>query len=176
MRQALVPGAELDMVTPADLDERFERIDRRFDALIRDELRGVKPIRSRGSFSYLGAVSENYSIVIPGPNSGYIWSVMYLAFNWSASTLNSAYFARTTSPQNFGNTDFDPNQLRDMLGFNVVNASERSFSQTFSRGQLLLNSDESLVAFGTTGAAAVAMAMTIDAIEVPAEMVGKLVI
>lgn len=86
MRQQIQQGAVFDFLTKQELQEEMGH---RFDALIRDMARGVKLIRFRQPAT-TDAIG-NFTTLIPGPESGYIWDIKRV------TVAGSAYFPSNNS-------------------------------------------------------------------------------
>jgi hypothetical protein len=152
-------GAEVDFLDKGELDDSLSRYFSRQESA---KLQGIKYFRLP---MLIGSVSGNaFSIGGTGPQQcgpgqGYAWSIRRLLINGltAGTTPDVANFYRHPNPQ----------PLWQLNGNN--------FGQTFGRLELLFLPGEYLVvkSVGTIAATGQIM-ITGDAVEVPAEMIGKL--
>lgn len=168
-------GAEVDFLTKGELDDSLEKQDeRRAKAAERERLSGVKYFRLPRLFAtpasgtvVLGqawsanGTSQVYTDQICGPNQGYVWSIRRI----SVTGLGT------------GNSPDLLNIYRNDITFDPVwQLNGNSFAYTFSRGELMLLPGEKLVASSLGSMTATTqVVLSGEAVEVPAELIGKLV-
>ena len=151
-------GEHYDLVSADELNQHTSRIEKRFDTFIRDLTRGLKVMRL-GPAAGTTDASGNVSITLQGPRSGYIWEIRRIAV--AGNTADSVTVYRSTD----GTTN--PNQYLGVLPLT-------SYGALGSKSTFLMP-DESLVIVGTAlSTKSTTLTVTGEAIEVPAEMIGKL--
>lgn len=128
-------GAEIDVPTRDEVAEDLARAVRDeiggWQAAERTRARGIKHIRIAG----IGAQPAAQTLYIPnGPASGYKWSLRLLSVQISAADTCLAYI--TSSAPSAGSTP-----LRLISAFGTSNANQVA---TFAKGQVMLDSDESV--------------------------------
>ena len=178
MRVDMVPGHSYDLVSSEEMHGHMAGITAKMQEFIRQEVLGVKPVRFQSNVLVPGAAPA-YVTADASPQQGYIWSVtsLLLATNANA-TINATWF-RTQDPGNLAplvGGQPDPSTLRYLI--------DKQFSTTllamqkYGTGQLLVQPGEQIVC-GVSGAGVVAginFQVLGQAIEVPAEMIGKLLL
>lgn len=152
-------GAEVDFLDKGQLDDS---LDSYFNKQESAALAGIKYFRLPALIGSVSSSAFNIGGSGPiqvGPRSGYAWSIRRLLINGltAGTTPDVANFYRHPGPQ----------PLWQLNGNN--------FGQTFGRLELLFLPGEYLVAKSVgTVAATGQIIITGDAVEVPAEMIGKL--
>jgi hypothetical protein len=112
MRQYLKAGAAIDMLTKSELDESMGH---NFDAAIRSLLHGIDFLWFTGSSQ--GATT----VLIPGPESGYVWSIKFAAAQLAAAGQFCVYLGENTASAPIGSIATDPlNQAIATWTSNVV--------------------------------------------------------
>lgn len=157
-----IAGNPLDILTKQELESAMAT---KVDDVMREQLRGVKPIRvgqtGTGSTDGSGNIAET---LVPGvrPREGYVWTVRRVSCGIGGTGKIQLWWGETGASSNPGHFI---GLLDVAVGF-----------VTFSRGAFLLNNGESL-AVTATGLSALNSQFTIavQALEVPSEMVGKIV-
>lgn len=154
----ILPGHEYDIVSPAELHHAFQREQERMDAFMRDSVRGIKPLRLQPQYQEVAAGA--FSGVIMGPASGYAWVVKRLTtYGIAAADVNTAvinlYFGAEATDSLF----------IDQL---IPNAAWKG-----SADCLVVNSGEDLFILGTGVPSTSQVLVTGFAVEVPSEMIGK---
>lgn len=170
----ILPGESFDVVSHSELRHEIQALERRMDGYIRDVYRGVKPIRMRPIIN-MPANTTGF-IDAGGPRSGFYWTISLISYVVSAITGSSqnAYLYRTTDWSNA--TPFLAAGSNSIgLGY-IGTAASKGAPQTFGNGGILLHPDEHLVAYCPQQSTQQQAELIIDAIEVPAEMVGKILI
>lgn len=161
--QRLHPNlAAVDMVTAPEINEVMSN---RFDSYLRDRFRGIKwmrlPVMSgkvSGGAITLGISSGN----VCGPDSGFLWSVKRLI----VSGLTSG--ATPDIVNLYLNDNFSQSPLWQFNGNN--------FGYTFGKMELALMGGDTLSLQNVNTLTATGnITLTGELIEVPAEMMGKLV-
>jgi hypothetical protein len=171
MRVDMVPGSAYDLVSTKEMDSHISGIHSKMDQFLRQAVVGVKPIRSTSGLQT--ATGTFLRLVVPGPESGYIWSVSRVTIG-STFLVPGPMLFRTGDPNGIimsANLVPDgPSEMKNVYTFPASN-----MTVTFNKAQLLLQAGESLVAgLFDAGLAAHNFSLSFDAIEVPAEMIGKL--
>lgn len=158
-KMILTPGGELDLVTPADLQNHLDKQTRAIHQTIREEIRGVKHMRFRGQGNLSAATS---TVVIDGPQGGYAWSIRRISI--LGATSQPVNFFRTTDGVSSQNWNF----VAEFLTIPDI--------QIFSSNSCILLPDESML-FTPQGATPPGQVwIGGEAVEVPAEMLGKLLL
>lgn len=175
-RVAILPGHEYDLPNTQEVEGHFRNVNHRLDQILETAIRGVKPIR----FSSAPLIGQANGFVLPTvqtPKSGYVWAVTRVEFITTDSQATpTAYLLRTPSPQDVPVEASGGNISNETMRYVVDQFSTQGNAALhYSRGQLLLNAGEYLAALGFATVALSAM-LTGEAIEVPAEMIGKLLI
>lgn len=167
MRVDMVPGQSYDLVSNQEMHGHISALNNRMQEFIRQEYVGVKPIRfSSGLKPY--AINTQVILSTSGPNAGYIWAIQRVNIYADSGGTTSCVLYRTSDPTSL--LPF-PNGHKD-----YVMAFGNGNSQGFGKGQLLVNPGEVLAAFILNTTNAGNAILHGEAIEVPAEMVGKLLI
>lgn len=163
-------GAEVDTLTRGELREELARYRAEADAQAQGAMRGIKYFRLPRLYAtpasgtvILGEAwaGQPYTGQLLGPNEGYIWSVRRLACNGlgtgnSPDLLNIYRNGHSTDP--------------------VWQLNGNSWAYTFGKTEMILLPGERLIAASLGSmTATVQVTLTGDAIEVPAQMIGKLV-
>ena len=163
-------GATIDFLNKEELDDALTDYQKNAEAAEYEKLKGIKYFRLPRLYAtpasgtvVLGEAwsGQLYTGQIVGPNQGYIWAIRRLACNGlgtgsSPDELNIYRAGKHTDP--------------------VWQLNGNNFAYTFGRGELILLPGENLIAASVgsmTGTSQVTL--TGDAIEVPAELIGKLV-
>lgn len=176
----ILPGHTYDVVSPQELDAHFHQVNARLDEMVREVVRGVKVIRFRSN--KINVAVNATSFVCPSivaPQSGFVWSIAHVVLA-STAVPHNAMFARSPDPTVAGFSAFDiniPESLNILLDtFNTT--SRGTFSAlTYSKGAMIFQAGEFPMVVGTgSGTSATTMQMQGTAYEVPAEMVGKLIL
>ena len=170
----ILPGRTYSVASTEELAAHFAEVNQKLQHMMREAVVGVKPIRIKSQVLNLGAPG-GYKLAAPGPNSGFVWMVMRISSQDTAQTA-SRYVARV---HDIADIAIPPtaNTLDQTNVASIITAISggggAASSVTFSKGQFLLNAGEVPAVFGWT-TAATSVSFNGDAIEVPAEMVGKL--
>jgi len=156
------PGGEYDLVTPADLDKQLGSMsDRLVHNLVREEARGVKYIRLRA----LGSVSQTGILDCGGPKPGFAWSVRRISvittFNGTADLYRS--------------TDVTSVNAQGFIQEITVPSATFVGTWLFSSDAFILMPDEHAVITSLQSNLGSSTANG-GAIEVPVEMLGKLLL
>lgn len=158
MQQRITAGGMLDLLTKDELDLAMGH---HFDSAIRELYRGIAYIRLpllQGAASG-GTLTLGQGGTLNSPRQGYAWSVKRLAVNGLAT----------------GTTPDVVNLYRgDLMAYPVWQFNGNNFAYTFGKLELVLLPGENLVLSGTITATGT-ITLSGDAIEVPQEMIGKLV-
>jgi len=174
MRVDMVPGHSYDLVSSEEMHGHMAGITAKMQEFIRQEVLGVKPVRFTSGVT-LG-ITNPQKVVTEGPNAGYIWSILRI----SCSAPTAANAAVTIYRANdAGSLDLSAAAAAGALPYQVdfVPSANQNTAKTYSKGQLLLNAGEILVgSFAGAGVVGQPLIITGSAIEVPAEMIGKLLI
>lgn len=158
MRQQITAGGYFDFLTNEEFQEMMGH---HFDDFIREVVRGIKYIRMpllTGTASG-GVLTIGQGNTITAPEQGYAWSFKRLA----VSGLTTG-----TSPD-IVNLYRGDNLINPVWQFNGNN-----FAYTFGKLDMVLLAGENFVLNGTITSTS-QITLTGDAIEVPQEMLGKLV-
>lgn len=160
MRAVLQPGKEYDFLTPQEMHKGLNDMQGRLvDALVREELRGIRPVKLTGVFN------PNVTSYIAAPNAGYYWSIL----NLSVSNIQAG--------SNFGSIEFFVFPKGGTPSFSTSEAVLKISATTvtaFGKGQFLVDQDSAIGAVNTDTTNP--LSYRIWLVEVPAEMVGKLYI
>ncbi len=160
MKQDLGPLGMIDFLTDKELRESLGH---HFDSVVRDWVRGIKYMRLpllSGFADGSGNLTLGEGTTTNAPNQGYAWSVKRLAVSGLAS----------------GTTPDVVNVYRgDGLNNPVWQLNGNNFAYTFGKLDLVLLAGENLVLAGSTITSTALITLTGDCIEVPQEMLGKLV-
>lgn len=156
-KQIVDPGSVWDIVTPTDLESSLSKHGERLvSAIQQEQYRGIKPMRFRNNFT----LGNNQTQVVQGPRAGYVWSVRRVSI-WTTGTSQPVNLFVGTDSNTFQQNGF-------IVAFPTIPAG-----QVFSSHSLIVNPDEYLqFVSGATGPGAISV--NGFGIEVPAEMVGKL--
>lgn len=170
----ILPGRTYSVASTEELAAHFAEVNQKLQHMVREAVVGVKPIRFKSSPLTL-AGAGGYRLVANGPNSGFVWMVMRVSSQDTAQTA-SRYVARVHDISDLAipptaNT-LDPTEVSSIITA-ISGGGGAASSVTFSKGQFLLNAGEAPALFGWT-TAATTVQFNGDAIEVPAEMVGKI--
>lgn len=170
----ILPGRTYSVASTEELAAHFAEVNQKLEHMIREAVVGVKPIRFKSNPLTLAGVG-GYRLAANGPNSGFVWMVMRFSSQDTAQTA-SRYIARVHDISDLAippsATTLDPSEVASIIDV-VSGAGGASSSVHFSKGQFLLNAGEAPALFGWA-TAATTVQFNGDAIEVPAEMVGKL--
>jgi len=164
-------GAEIDTLTKGELDDSLKAYRAQGDALEQGALRGIKYFRLPRLYAtpasgtvVLGEAwaGQSYTDQFMGPNEGYAWSIRRLAVNGLGT----------------GNAPDVLNIYRNGWHSDPVwQLNGNNFCYTFGKAELLLLPGERLIARSVGSMlATVQITLTGDAVSVPAEMTGKLVL
>ena len=171
----ILPGRTYDVATSEELAEHFRAVNQKFEHLIKEAYVGVKPIRFSSSTINVPAPGAYKLASRQGPQQGFVWMVMRISSQDTAQTA-SRFVARVHDIADLAlmptAATFDVSQVDDVVHA-ISGGGGAASAITFSKGQFLLMSGEFPAIFGWT-TAATQVAFNGDAIEVPAEMVGKL--
>lgn len=168
MKFDMLPGHSYDLVSNEEMQGHVARITNKFDEFVRAEVQGIKPIRfTTGVQNMVTNIQAQYPIT-NSPKAGYIWAIMRVAAFSNAAGSTSMVLYKTNDPAAILPFPGDINGYVMAFGNGTI--------QNFSKGQLLLNAGEylSLFVLNTTNSGPVIMHG--EAIEVPAEMIGKLLL
>jgi hypothetical protein len=161
MQQKLGGIGVLDTLTKSELTEALGH---NVDQAVREELRGIKPIRvgqnATGTTDGTGNIAET---IVPGqPDQGYLWTLRRISCDIGGTGKIKIYWGQAGATAQAGH----------FIGLLDVSVGFLAFS----RGAALLNNGEQLVV-SATGLSVVSTVFTINyqALEVPSEMVGKIV-
>jgi hypothetical protein len=95
MRQEIRAGGSLDILTKSELTEAMGH---KFDEGIRDLLRGLDFMTFTGNGSGQQELASGAQVLtIPGPESGYTWSLKTLSVHFVMATGTTAPYAFTVS-------------------------------------------------------------------------------
>jgi hypothetical protein len=154
-------GSKIDILNQHEMREVM-RDAQRADAELRAALVGVKPMDKFYGVNVIGAAVQAFTTPNSMVAAGYMWAVMNMGFELSAAGVTRVYKG---SPPQFA------------LGsgrFVGQTASTATNSLTFSKGQLMLRTEDVLT-IQVPGAGNL-LSVFISAIEVPAERVGELLL
>jgi hypothetical protein len=158
MLQMVDLGSPVDLLTKDELSEALAE-----DARLRSTLAGVRPVEVFIPTSVIGAGVSIFSTSgqpPQAPANGYIWAVMLISTDLSASTVLNVYKGTPTAA--------------DIGGKPILrNAGAPEQVGTFSKGQLWLRPGDQLTFFPTAGNV---LSVYMVVIEVPAERVGELLL
>lgn len=160
MKQDLGPLGMIDLLTDRELKETLGH---HFDSVVRDWVRGIKYIRLpllAGFADGSGNLALGVSMTTNAPNQGYAWSVKRLA----VSGLTAGVTPDVVNVFRGGDSN---NPVWQLNGNN--------FAYTFGKLDLVLLAGENLFLTGASLASTSRITLTGDCIEVPQEMLGKLV-
>ena len=164
-------GATIDFLNKDELDDALTDYQKNAQAAEYEKLKGLKFIRlprlyatpASGTVRLGEAWAGNlYTDQIMGPNQGYIWSIRRLV----VTGLGTG-----TSPDviNF--------YRNGISGETVWQLNGNSFGQTFGKNEMVLLPDEKLIAQSVGSMTSTSqIVISGDAIEVPALMIGKLIL
>lgn len=164
-------GATVDFLNKDELSQELEKNQQRAQAAERESLSGIKYMRlplmyatpSNGTVR-LGEVwpGQPYTDQFAGPNQGYVWSIRRLV----VTGLGTG-----TSPDIM---NFYRNGVSGEL---IWQLNGNSFGETFGRAEMILLPDERLIA-QSLGSMTSTNQVTVrgDVIQVPSQMLGKLVV
>jgi len=138
-------------------------------------VQGVKPVRFRSL--PVKATGTPFAVVTAStPESGYVWSVLSLRGSIATAGNASTNWYRTSDPSVFGPGVNLTNETLPNFFDRVQNASANT-DFIYTKGELILNTGEYIVGvFFGAGVTNAWISITGEAIEVPAEMVGKLLL
>lgn len=177
MRVKLDIGAEVDFLTRDELRGELDKYRAEQDAREQGAVRGIKymriprlyatpasgTVRLGEAWSANGTV-QTYTGQIAGPNEGYIWSIRHLACNGLGT-------GSSPDELNIYNTGFMGGQEP------VWQLNGNNFGYTFGRAEMVLLGGERLIAQSVGSMTSTNQVMLYGAaIEVPSEMLGKLVL
>jgi hypothetical protein len=165
MKQDLGPLGMIDFLTDSELRQSLGH---HFDAVVRDWVRGIKLIRLPIMYGASnGSGAQVSPVFMPGPQSGYIWDVKRITVG------GPAIYGSSGGPfMNIykSNTIGDVQDTQFMAGLVVNNATY------FSKLSLSFFGGENLGFSGGGFANNAEFYVTGQVLEVPAEMVGKIVL
>ena len=169
-------GATIDFLNKDELDDALSKYQQSAEATEYEKLKGIKFFRlpvlyatpASGTVRLGEAWSANgtvqlYTGQVMGPNQGYVWSIRHLACNGLGT----------------GGSPDELNIYRDgyMGGAQPIwQLNGNNFAYTFGRGEMVLRGGEKLIA-QSVGSMTSTNQVTLygSAIEVPSELIGKLV-
>jgi hypothetical protein len=165
MKQDLGPLGMIDLLTDKELRESLGH---HFDSIQRDWVRGIKLIRLPiGVGQSDGDGNQIAPVIIPGPQSGYVWDLKRITVSGPAIyTSTSSAFLNLYR----GATQEDILDATFMAGLTVSNAT------TWPKLALTFFGGESLAFTGGNFGVSSEFYVNGQVLEVPAEMVGKLVL
>jgi hypothetical protein len=160
-----------------ELEQHTSRISSRIDELVAAEVRGVKPMRFFGTPINIAAPGPYKVVASQGPEQGYVWAVMRITSQDTAEVA-SRFVARVHDGSDLAlppsaNT-FDISDVKNLIAA-ISGGGGAGSNIGFSKGQFLLQGGEFAAVFGWA-TAATTVAFNGEAIEVPSEMIGKLLI
>ncbi len=150
---------------PLPAKELMESVGHRIDAFIRDWYRGIKLIRFN-SYANSDGSGNLAAVVIPGPESGYVWDLKRI------SIIGPAIYNSTSGP--FANI-FRGAVATDAVDSAFVSSLVVSNATTWPKLAVTYTAGENLLISGGNMAVNATALINGQAIEVPAEMLGKLV-
>lgn len=180
MRVDMVPGSSYDLVSSEEMRGHVQSISARMQEFVRAESVGIKPIRFASSRQDVAQNAAYKLTVNNAPQAGYIWSIMYV-YLACRNSPGCGYLGRAADPASvpLPSAAFKPDNdslpfLVDTFNFTSTNSAQ---ALAYGRGQMLVYQGEYLFAVGT-GNTLVTGTYQLNglAIEVPAEMVGKLIV
>ena len=149
MKQDLGPLGNVDMLTASELREELGH---RFSTFIREWYRGEDYL------SFFGTPNTT-TVTIPGPDSGYVWSLKLAAAQLSAAGALSVYPGEVTTVAPLG------------IASSVVNGGNNEAFITWTSNVVVLKDQRSLTLFA--GSQTI-LSYRVNVKQVPAEMQGKL--
>lgn len=171
----ILPGRTYSVASTEELAAHFAEVNQKFEHLIKEAYSGVKPIRFASSTIQLPGAGAYKLASRQGPQQGFVWMVMRLSSQDTAQSA-SRFIARVHDIADLALMPaaniFDVSQVDDVIHA-ISGGGGAASAITFSKGQFVLQAGEFPAVFGWT-TAATQVAFNGDAIEVPAEMVGKL--
>ena len=163
-------GAEIDTLTKGELDDSLRQYRQQGDAAAQGAVRGIKYFRLPRLYAtpasgtvVLGEAwaGQSYTDQFLGPNEGYVWAIRRLACNG----LNTG---QSPDLLNIYRNGWHSDPVWQLNGNN--------FCYTFGNPDMILLAGERLIARSVGSMVSTAqITVTGDAIEVPSEMIGKLV-
>jgi len=154
-------------------------INAKMQEYLRAEVVGVKPIRFFGQLT-TPAVAGGY-VVSAGtyPIAGYVWALQTISVVDTAAIMSAAYLTRATDNTPFALIANVPDAYTASKTLYVLStvpdANNLGFAQRFSGGQALYNAGEIPAVIVRIGVAQITTITIVgNVVEVPAEMVGKL--
>jgi hypothetical protein len=165
VKQDLGPLGQIDLLTSGELKEA---IGHRLDSYVRDWVRGIKVIRLPVTYGETDSGGNILPVVIPGPESGYVWDVRRITvtgpgiYGGAGGVFVNLYRGNTAAD------NVDTNLLANLTG--------QSGATIFPKLSVTLFPGEGLVISGGNGGDSDPFYVTGQVTEVPAEMVGKLVL
>lgn len=171
----ILPGRIYSVASTEELAAHFAEVNQKLEYIVKEAVAGVKPIRFGSGVVNLSGAGA-YKLITPlGPRQGFVWMVMRVSAQDTAAVA-SRFIARVHDIADLAlmpsASTFDPSQAADIIQ-TISAAGGGATCATFSKGQFILNSGEFPAVFGWA-TAGTQVAFNGDAIEVPAEMVGKL--
>lgn len=154
-------GRPVDMLTKSELEEALAA-----DAQLRAVVAGVKSVDVFFNTNQIGAGQTIFTTPPGMVASGYVWSVMNMGMELSASSTVRVY--KGIPPSGTGAPNGLGRMVDVMTNFITPNAQ-------LSKGQLILRAGDQLTFFPPTGPPNI-LSLFITAIEIPAERIGELLI
>lgn len=158
-----MPRFVLDFQSEIETLNKTELADALEDARLRAVVSGVKLSRPFWNVGAIGANAASFQTPVNMVQSGYVWTIMAIGIELSASAAVRAYYG------NYSGTINGANRLAATWGANTA-ASWNSFS----KGQLMLPAGEQITL--VPAAAQFILSVQLVAIEIPAERIGELLI
>ena len=148
MKQSLGPIGDVDMLTSQEL---HDSLGHHFSAFVREAARGV---------DYLGffASPNAGTVQVPGPDSGYVWSLKLVSAQLSAAGALSVYPGENNAVAPYG------------ASLSTVNGANNEVVMTFTSNVVVIKDQRSL--FLASGVNILSYRILVK--QVPAEMQAKL--
>ena len=172
MKVTLVPGQSYDLVSGQEMAGHMNNIQQKMQEYVNAASVGVKPFRIVSNVKQVTA--SPFAVVSTGPNSGYIWAVLRVTFVGDAAAASPVLF-RANDPSTITMTAAGISDLSSARY--QIDALTTGNAKSYAKGALLLQNGEFLIV-GVFDATAVGHNYRIvaEGIEVPAEMISKLLL
>lgn len=165
MKQDLGPLGMIDLLTDSELRESLGH---HFDSIQRDWVRGIKLIRlPMGIGETDGSGNQITPVIIQGPQSGYIWDVKRVTIS------GPAIYTSTGAP--FVNL-YRASTASDIADNNLLSGLVTGNATYFPKLTMTFFGGESMAFSGGSFGDSSTFYINGQVLEVPAEMVGKLVL
>lgn len=171
----LEPGREYDFLTPDDMNQALSNFHGSVvDAVVREELRGIKAVRFKAAV--YDSAANSFTLDAGGPRPGFMWAIMSMFLSADQTTINSAFAFLTSDVSSMGIPGGQMNAATAADCIGILTITQRTNQLTFSKGQCMAFPGQHIGVVGSGNASGANIVLHGFAIEVPAEMVGKLLI